>query len=97
MPRIQITAKLWVKDERFADFEAFENAALAIIGKHDGKVLSVQKDHAATGGPPHETHVLDFPSISAFEAYQVDPDLLGMKNLRASCIEKTVVVVDDLS
>lgn len=95
MERIYITVRLWVKSDRFTEFTNFENKALAIMTSHGGKLLGLRKNHAACDGQPHETHLMEFPSPLAFEAYKTDPDLLAMTQIREACIAKTEVMIFD--
>jgi uncharacterized protein (DUF1330 family) len=93
MPPIRLTVKLWVKDGAFQSFEAFETAAFKIMKQHGADILSVDRNHSATDGSPHEIHILEFPSTIAFEDYRTDPALLAMSGLREQCIAKTEVTV----
>ena len=99
MRPLKITAELWVKDGRFAQFLEFETAAFKIMATHGATIVSVQQTHGACDGQPHETHDLEFPDVQAFEAYKSDPALVALAPLRESCIAKTEVVIhegDDL-
>ncbi|MEP4197669.1 MAG: DUF1330 domain-containing protein [Aliishimia sp.] len=91
MDYFRLEAKLWVRNGRFKDFTDFETAAFKIMALHGGKVLDVQKNHSATDNKPHEIHVLEFPTLAAFEAYKTDPALLKLAQLREKCIAKTEV------
>ena len=86
-----VTAKLWVNEGRFSEFETFETRAFDIMARHGVKVVSVKQNRGAQSGEPHETHVLDFPSMEAFEAYRTDPELLALAEMREACIEKTEI------
>lgn len=78
-----------MKDARYEQFRAFEDAAFLIMARHGAKVVSVIQTHEATDGGPHETHVLEFPNNAAFDAYRTDPELVSMAALREACIAKT--------
>jgi uncharacterized protein (DUF1330 family) len=95
MRPLKITAKLWVKDGRFAGFQTFETAAFAIMATHGATIINVQQTHDARDGLPHETHDLEFPDVHSFEAYKSDPALVALAPLRESCIAKTEVVIHE--
>lgn len=94
MQPIRITVNLWVKSGRFAEFDAFEAATFKIMERHGGQVVRVQKAHGASGDGPHETHWLEFPTQSAFDAYRQDPDLLALGQARDACIDRTEVAFE---
>lgn len=91
MNRVIVTAKLWVKDGRFAEFARFENKAFAIMARHGARVVRIEQNHQATDDVPHEVHVLDFPDNERFEAYRSDPELQALAGEREACIAKTEV------
>lgn len=91
MSALRITAYLWVKNDALPAFIRFEKAALSYAAKHGATIVHIKRNHAADDGAPHETHVIDFPSQSAFDAYRNDPAMLAMADLRKNCIARTEV------
>lgn len=74
---------------------AFEQQAVKIMKKHEGKLMAAFKPDAS--GPPSnniaEIHILEFPNIEAFNKYQADPHLRELSELRMKAISNITVFV----
>ena len=77
-------------DLKAADLEAFERYEAKVLGllpKHGGRLdLRVRALDGAT-----ETHLLDFPSETAFENFRSDPERLALSGDWERCGARSVV------
>jgi uncharacterized protein (DUF1330 family) len=76
-------------------FQEHERQALRIFRKHGGQVISAFRPTPGDKPQPDEIHVLEIQSASHFEAFQNDPELLTLSELRTRAIRKTEVFVSD--
>jgi len=90
--RLTLVAALFVHPGREADFERFEAAAAAVMGRHGGRIERRIRIGARTDpGEPDEVHVVTFPDEASFERYGRDPELGALSGLRAAAIRRTIV------
>ena len=80
--RLTLVVALFVHPAREADFERFETAATAVMGRHGGRVERRIRIGARTDpGEPDEVHVVTFPDEASFDRYGRDP---GDRSARAA-------------
>ena len=60
-----------------ADFLAYEDAVLPLLGRHRG----VLERRLRTDDGLTELHIVSFPSSAAFEAYRADPQRVAYAHL----------------
>jgi uncharacterized protein (DUF1330 family) len=86
---------LWLKPGKIADFQAFEAQAFEIMQQHGAQPPQVRNPDPSGPDTPFETHLLEFPSEAAFDAYRSDPRLRALAGLRDRCIERTRIMVSE--
>jgi hypothetical protein len=75
-----------------AAFDAFEALAAQVMARHGA---AVERAIRIPGEPEREVHVVRFASSAAWEAYRADPELAGLRELRARGISATEILVGD--
>jgi len=90
--RLTLVVALFVHPGHEADFERFETAATAVMGRHGGRVERRIRIGARTDpGEPDEVHVVTFPDEASFDRYGRDPEIAALAPLRAGAIRRTIV------
>ena len=88
--RLVLVVSLWLKDGDIDGFEAFEHAAADILATHGGRIdAAIRATPDASG--PFEVHVVNFPTVTAYEAYRADPRVAEIGALRETVISRTEV------
>jgi hypothetical protein len=75
-----------------AAFVAFDALAAQVMARHGA---AVERAIRIPGEPEREVHVVRFPSSTAWDAYRADPELAGLRELRARGISATEILVGD--
>ncbi len=89
---LTLVVALHMHPGREAEFERFESAASAIMGRHGGAIeRRIAIDPDGDTGRPHEVHIVKFPDRAAFDRYRADPDLAPLAALRTRAVRDTVV------
>ena len=67
------------------------------MGKYGGRIDRVIRPTVSgqPGSPPHEIHIVSFPSLGQFEAYRGDTELAKLAPLRQVAIARTEVVIGE--
>jgi len=96
-PAIVLLAHLFVRLGREAAFREFETEAARIMRRYGGRIDRVIRPISSIGEGllPYEIHVLSFPSLGRFEAYQEDQNLARLASLRRSAIARTEVTIGE--
>ena len=91
---IVVIATLHVRPGQERLFREFEQEAVRIMRDHGGRLERAVRVTASLDGrvPPHEVHILRFPSEAHFEGYRRDPRLEDLDPLRASAIAETMIL-----
>lgn len=88
---VTLVVNLWVRDEREAEFIAYEDDALALVREHGGRVLRrVRRLEPGDHLHPFETHIVELPDEQAFARFEADPRRAALADRRAACVAKTV-------
>ena len=71
MDSFLVAVTIYVREGREEAFEAYENAALARLIGHKGRLISRVRCAAQASGErePYEFHLLSFPSEAAFGTF----------------------------
>ncbi len=69
MSAITLAVVARVPPAGIADFQAYEDAVLPLLGEHGGRLERRLRNEAAT----LEVHIVRFSSAAGFEAYRGDP------------------------
>ncbi len=88
---IQILVTLEVKD--FLKLDEFETQAVKQMAKYDGVLITAFETARSDKGSGKEVHVLQFPSVEAFNSYKADDVMAELSDLRSQAIAKTKVEV----
>lgn len=85
---VTLCVLLWANDGQRDSLIAYEDAVLALIPNHGGRVLQRVR---STGEPdaPLEVHVLEFPSEQALDDYLHDDERLRLAADRDRAIART--------
>ncbi len=68
----------------------YEDAVLALVPAHGGRVLQRARTAGDADGPL-EVHFLEFPSEGALDAYMADPQRAALAAARERAIARTEV------
>lgn len=92
-----ISVHLYAHQGNITALRAFEQEALALIDRHDGRLLAAFKpanpDHSAE--IPDEIHLLQFPSQAAFDDYRQSPETAALAQKRQMAIQKTHIYLSE--
>jgi len=89
---LTLVVALFVRPGREADFERFEAAASAVMGRHGGRIeRRIRIGSRTDPGEPDEIHVVTFPDEASFERYGRDPETAALATLRADAISRIIV------
>lgn len=88
---IELCVLIWAVPGREADLIAYEDAVLALIPAHGGRVVSrVRRIDGEPG--PLEVHLIQLPDDTALEAYLADPVRVAMADTRQAVVERTELI-----
>jgi uncharacterized protein (DUF1330 family) len=94
MCSILLVASLWIREDRVAEFEAYERKASRIMKRYGGAIeRAVRVEAQAASDEPFEVHLVSFPSRAMFDAYRADAELNALSRERESAITKSVVLL----
>ena len=88
---IQIIALLYASDSGLAGLRAFESQAIPILREHGGQLISASTNLDRAAGEADEIHVIQFPSVDAFEAYKNDQRVIDLRSYKETMISKMEV------
>jgi uncharacterized protein (DUF1330 family) len=89
-PGVTLCVLLWARAGEETALVAYEDAVLALVATHGGRVVQRARTDGA-GGAPLEVHLLQFPSEGAFDAYMHDPQRAALASQRDRAIARTEV------
>jgi len=92
---IQIIALLYASNNGLKGLREFESKAIPILKEHGGVLVSASSNKNRSSTAPDEIHVIQFPSMKAFEAYQNDKRIIALGALKETMISKMEVHVTD--
>ena len=92
-----ITQLIYIKPGSEKVFDEFENIAIPLIAKYDGKLnLRIRPGQdtviAANAEPPYELHVVEFPSEDAFLRFMKDEERQKFLHLKEASIRSSVLI-----
>ena len=91
-----LVAILTVRAVAIGKFRAFERKAAAVMAKHGGRIERTVVIAAKPGEDAmKEIHVVTFPNPDALSAYQNDPELKALADLRAQSVISTEVFIGE--
>lgn len=79
---------LWNRPGMETALAEYEDAVLALVGEHGGKVLQRIRGDGRDGNPL-EVQLYEWPSANAREAYMSDPRRIAMSAQRDRAIART--------
>ena len=86
---------LWAHPGAEESLTAYEDQVLAFVPDHGGRVILRARSNGADGHPL-ETHILEFPSPQALDAYVADGRRQGLAAERDRVIARTEIIEVDL-
>ena len=90
---INVLVTLEVKN--FTLLSEFETKAVQFMHSHSGRIVKAFETKRNADNSGQEIHLLEFPSIDAFDAYRSNPILLQYAALRNEAIESKNVVISE--
>ncbi len=93
---LSLHVKLWPLPGRHAELSAYEDAVLALLPRHGGRVL-VRDIVAAEPDDPYETQVIEFADRAGFDAFLSDPRRLALAAERDAAVARTELVEEERS
>jgi len=93
---ICITQLIYIKPGMEAVFNEFENAAIPIIAKYNGRMLcrirpSAESFIELTIGQPYEIHLVEFNSQYDFENFMIDETRKQFLHLKEQSIRSSII------
>jgi Domain of unknown function (DUF1330) len=79
---------LWAREGQAEALGAYEDAVLALIEEHDGRVVQRARSDGAEGRPD-EVQFYQFDSAAAMESYLADPRRIALSEARDAAIGRT--------
>lgn len=90
---IPLCVLLWARDGKDDALTGYEDAVLALVSDHGGKVVSrVRRLDAGVADEPLEVQVIEFPDEAALAAYTNDPARLAMAGAREAAVARTEII-----
>jgi antibiotic biosynthesis monooxygenase (ABM) superfamily enzyme len=93
---LYILVRLWIHQDRVAEFEAYERKVSCIMARYGGVIeRAIRTSTASDDGTdePFEVHVLKFPSRDRYDAYLDDAERRSLSGERADIITNTEILV----
>ena len=90
---LQIIALLYASENGLTGLREFEAKVIPILREHGGKLISASTNLSRAAGEPDEIHVIQFPSVTAFEAYKNDQRVVDLASFKKKMISKMEVHV----
>jgi hypothetical protein len=88
---LQLCVLLWAVPGREADLIAYEDAVLALMPRHGGRVVS--RVRRVDGEPgPFEVQLIHLPDDAALESYLSDPVRVALAETHRAVVERTEVI-----
>ncbi|TDX02334.1 DUF1330 domain-containing protein [Dinghuibacter silviterrae] len=91
---IYITQLIYLHPGEEASFDAFEAVAIPLIARYNGTLLFRIRPAFIEGDapPPHEVHLVSFPTEADFEAFGKDPERKAVLHLKERSVERIVLI-----
>lgn len=94
---IYLTQLIYIKPDREAIFHQFEDIALPLLEKYNGKLLLRCRPDAASFvetqlGAPYEIHLVSFESRADFENFMHNPERQSYLHLKEQSVERVVLI-----
>jgi uncharacterized protein (DUF1330 family) len=88
---VTLLVQLWADPGHEHLLVEYEDQVLRRLAPHGARILQRVRATDANDGPL-ETHILEFPSEGALDAYMADPERLALADLRERAIARTELV-----
>ena len=85
---VRLCCLLWALPGRREAMTRYEDAVLALVPEHGGRVLQ-REVSAKAGDPPDEVQLFWFPEQSALEGFMADPRRLALAPERDASVART--------
>jgi uncharacterized protein (DUF1330 family) len=93
---VYVVVRLWIREGRELEFEAYERKVARIMARHGGGIeqaIRVLTAGLSASEEPFEVQVLKFPSQVSFQAFQEDAERHALASDRADVVTRTEVFV----
>lgn len=96
--KIYITQLIYLIPGQEETFDEFENVAIPLISKYNGRlILRVRTDEKSFIGPhsdkPYEIHLVEFDSQMDFENFKLDEERKKFLHLKEKSIKASVMIM----
>jgi hypothetical protein len=94
---IYITQLIYIHEGREQTFHQFEDVAIPLIEKYNGKLLlrlrpSAEQFIAGELEMPYEVHLVSFPREADFNAFKIDKERETFLHLKDASVRKMLLV-----
>ena len=94
---IYITQLIWIREGQEQVFSDFENVAIPIIAKHNGRLLfrvrpTPESVMYAEQECPYEIHLVSFDSQSDFDAFRQDDERNKFLHLKEQSVRSQLII-----
>jgi uncharacterized protein (DUF1330 family) len=94
---IYLTQLIYIHPGKEETFHQFEDLALALLGKYQGRLLlrlrpSAEQFIEGELEMPYEVHLVSFPQQSDFDAFKQDKERESFLHLKEAAVSKVVLI-----
>jgi hypothetical protein len=94
---IYLTQLIYIHPGQEQAFHQFEDVAIPLIGKYNGKLLlrtrpAAESQVAGEWEPPYEIHLVSFENEADFEAFKLDKGREKVLHLKDASVRKILLV-----
>ena len=90
--RLRLSVLLWPHEGREDDLRRYEDAVLALLERHRGRLIARETVARASEDDPLEVQVIELADRAAFEAYMSDPERVAREDERTAAIARTHIL-----
>ncbi|HWS37023.1 MAG TPA: hypothetical protein VN408_30305 [Actinoplanes sp.] len=89
---IQLCVLLWARPGRIEALTAYEDAVLALLPDHDGRLLQRARTlPGAADGAPAEVQLIEFGGQAGYDGFMADERRLAMTDRRDAAVARTEI------
>ncbi|GAA1647885.1 hypothetical protein [Actinoplanes couchii] len=89
---IQLCVLLWARDRQEEALADYEDAVLALLAEHDGRLLQRARTlPGAAEGSPAEIQMIEFDGQTGYDGYMADKRRLALADQRDAAVARTEI------
>jgi hypothetical protein len=94
---IYITQLIYIRPGKEAEFDAFEDVAIPLIGKYNGELMlrlrpSPENFIGPVSDPPYEVHLVRFNEEADFERFKADKEREKFLHLKNEAVRDILMI-----